>query len=72
MSKEISVDEYESPSGHHGYRVPAPRIPGCVVIHGNGAHAVMLVREAVIAIAGEPAQDSDVSDEIAMLSHRCV
>jgi len=70
--KDISVDYYESPSGHAGFRVSAPLIPGCVVIHRSDAHAVMLVREAVIAIAGEPDTDNDVSDEIAMLSHRCV
>lgn len=70
--KEIAISDYESPSGHLGYRVAAPRIPGCVVIHTDAAHAARLVREAVLAIWGEPDTTTDVSDEIAMLSHRCV
>lgn len=69
--KEISVDLYEAPSGAIGFRVSAPAIPGCVVIHRSDAHAVMLVRECVIAVAGEP-EPTDVSDEIHRLSHRSV
>lgn len=69
--KEIAVTEYETPSGHLGYRACAPRIPGCVVIHFDPAKAAYLVHAAVMAMNDEPAE-TDVSDEIAMLSHRSV
>lgn len=68
--KEIAVMDYESPSGHLGYRACAPAIPGCVVIHTDGAHAARLVYAAVMAVNDEPPTNTDVSDEIAMLSHR--
>jgi hypothetical protein len=61
--KAITSSYYESPSGNMGYRVAAPSIPGCVVIHPDFAHAVRLVQQAVIAVHGEP-KATDVSDEI--------
>jgi hypothetical protein len=64
--REISVDAYETPSGSIGWRVSAPLIPGCVVFHRSDVHAVMLVREAVLAMHKEDgeAAPTDVSDEI--------
>ena len=69
--KEIAVSEYETDAGNWGWRVCAPAIPGCVVIHRDPAHATTLVREAVIAINAEP-KLTDVSDELFRLSHRSV
>ena len=68
--KELAVCDYESPSGHIGYRACAPAIPGCVVISQSGEHAARLVWQAIVAMHDEPNANTDVSDEIAMLSHR--
>ena len=59
-NKEISVTYYLD-----GYEVRAPRIPGCVVRLRDAQKAMAMVREAVIAVAGEPIVNAtDCSDEI--------
>lgn len=72
--RDIFIEHWNCDESHGvcGYKASAPLIPGCVVRHRDPAFAVMLVREAVIAMNEEDrtAAPTDTSDEIHQLSHR--
>lgn len=49
MSREICISDRDE----GGFRVSAPAVPGCVVVHYDPAHATDLVRTAIMALRME-------------------